>query len=477
MYTSTMPKIRFFSVSLIVMLLLMFFVPSIPVFASPHSVRVDTGVTLERAMANAVEQNPQLDVRDITRLAISGNGELTPEDGVYLREQMSAVHTLDLREFTGTCAEAAFRGCSTLTSVLLPEYFVMSPELFYGCSMLDELDLPVHYQISKDSLAYCALDFSKEYPSLLNDHNVLSFASGQRPKVYFTLPNGNRGTITAGDIFDAPYRLETRDGTSYEALVQRGPDWLLTRAEDIEISTVIYFNDTIVNEVDTSQEGEYKIVYSLPFSTYASTTSQTYYLTVLPEDLSLLPLIEQANEREEVMYTEESWQVLQQALEDATERSPRSLSTIEQSVLANELSDAIAQLALELEGVPEDGLHVGETLYIRPVGSEGTNIEDWVFDETYFSADYEEGDVAFVAQNSGQTEIVYTAPTGEQGSVQFDILEADTSLAAAGAASLVESETVVAGEYPSWLWTTTVALYLFILFTLLATWYYQKYGS
>ncbi len=473
MHTTIKLKPRFYIAVVFFTLLFLWIQPSLSVKANIQSVRVDTGATLESAIAGIQAQDEDFEPDKITRLAISGNGELTPEDGLFIREHLPEAHTLDLREFTGTCAPATFRGCSSLNSVLLPEHFVMSQELFYGCTMLDELLLPVHYQISKDSLAYCALDFSEEYPSLLNDGNVLSFAAHQRPKVYFTMPDGNHGSVMVGEVFRTPYELETRDGTSYQSLVQESPDWLLMRAEDIEVHTSIYYNDVLVNAVDTSQEGEYKIIYTLPYGTNANVHTQTYYLTILPEALSLSTLVEQANDLEEEHYTEESWHILQQALEAAPEDSGQNLSNTRQTLLASNLAEAMAQLELRLMGAQGDEIYVGQTFSLNPADGGSVNLENLTFDDSYFSATIENNDVVFTALKAGQSEIVYASPGGQQGTIALTILEG-TPAQSTSSAETHPAEGEEHEEYPAWLWSTVLALLLFTVFILAIVWYHQK---
>ncbi len=468
LFINTASKFRFLVCVLLAALFFLILLPSHTVFAYAYSVRVDTGVSLESALAAAEEQDAELVLEGITRLSIAGNGELSPEDGLFLRERLPSVRTLDLREFTGTAENAAFRGCVTLTTVFIPEHFVVSPEMFYGCSSLDEIVFPVHYQLSKDSFAYCALDFSDEYPSLLNRDNVLIFAAHQRPKVYFTMPNENRGTLSAGEAFQTPYRLETHDGSSYETLVQSSPDWLLTRPEDLEVESVIYFNDSLVGEVDTNQVGEYRIIYTLPYSTNATTHTQTYYLTVLSSGEALPTLLDEIENLESSHYTEESWQNLQVVLDEIGQENINLLSDTRQSALASALSEALDQLSVQVSGLPTNTVSVGQSFRLQPATEDDTALENWVWDDHYLSANLEEGVLVFTASNAGTTEVMYTSPNGQQGKITLTVTEEST------ASDAQDSGAFFATEYPPWLWTTTIALYIFIAFCLLISWYYHR---
>ncbi len=469
MQTSSTTKKRLVVFGLLFTFLLVLAAPGTVVVASSHTVRVDTSSGLEAAVTALLAQEEGLLAEDITRLSITGSGELTPQDGLFLRENLPSVHTLDLQEFAGVAEAQAFRGCTSLTTVRLPEHFVIAPEMFYGCASLEELVLPVHYQISKDSLAYCALDFSRGYPSLLNDDNVLSFAAHQRPKVYFTMPDGHYGSISAGEVFQTPYHLETLNGSSYQNLVQRAPDWLLTRDEDLQVEALIYFEGEHVNEVDTNREGVYTITYTLPYGTNATPSSQTYRLTVQSSEDALPSLLEEANDLQGEHYSEDSWQLLQDTVQEVEDENIRTMSDARRNTLADELSQALASLDIRILGVQDNTVASGESFRLQPAVAQDDNLENWEYDEAVLSANFEEGVLVFTANEEGVTEVVYTAPDGKQGRLVLQVSQE------AGVGAFSNRDLLV--QVPSWLWPTVIALYLFIVFTLLISWYYHRRAS
>ena len=437
--------------------------PVTPVQAGQITVTIDTGNTLENALLSEFARSGETPYEDIDRLIVTGNGQLTDADGAFVRENLTGLQVLNLRGFTGKAVNGAFRGCTSLQSVLLPERFVVSREMFYGCSALEEVVWPVHYQLTKDCFAYCALDFSSEYPNLLNDRNVLSYAANQRPKVYFALPEGNSGTISAGAVFHDPYELQTQSGFSYPGLIAEAPPWLLTRGTELEVTTTIVKDGEKIEELDTRQTGQYEITYSLPNTTNADTRTQVYTLTVLPSHKDLTPLIQQAKAKKEEGYTRESWQELQQALDEAeTVTDDNSAAQADVDNARTRLNTALSSLSIELQGAPAT-VHVGDSFSLTPGLGSTRNRNNWQWDDSLLQASFGQS-ANFTAVKPGETEIVYTYTDGEQGTLSLTIL-AEGEEAPADAANDEQGDSPNTGDggLRSWLFAAGISLAAIIL--------------
>ncbi|MDL2253189.1 leucine-rich repeat domain-containing protein [Ruminococcaceae bacterium OttesenSCG-928-I18] len=437
--------------------------PALPVQASQISVKIDTGGTLESALLSEFARNGEVPYEEIERLVVTGNGQLTDADGAFVRENLTNLQVLNLRGFTGKAENAAFRGCVSLESVMLPERFVISREMFYGCSSLEEVVWPVHYQLTKDCFAYCALDFSDGYPNLLNDRNVLTYAANQRPKVYFTMPEGNSGTLSAGAVFHTPYELQTRSGASYPGLIAEAPSWLLTRDTELEVTVSIVRDGERVEELDTSETGQYEITYTLPYTTYADTRTQVYTLTIRPSHGDLTPLIRQARAKSNSGYTSESWEELQQALSGA-EAVMEDAGAVQAEVdeARTRLDEALTGLLIELRGAP-DIVRVGDRFTLTPAKGSARNRSNWSWDERLLQARFESG-AEFTALREGETEIVYEYGNGEKGVLSLTVLSENAQAPAENVPQQAE-ETPDTGDsgFRSWLFAAGLSLAALLL--------------
>lgn len=394
--------------------------------ASAVSAVVDRKTTLEQAVLAAAGNGEKETLAAIDRLTVQGEGTLTADDGAFIREHLPNLLQLDLSGFKGDFEDGAFRGCNTLQLVRLPERARLSREMFYGCSSLEEVDWPVRLQLTNDCFAYCALDFSGGFPSLLNEGNVITYAANQRPKVYFGLAGSGYSTITAGSAFRAPYSLLTREGGSYTALVQSAPSWLLTRPEELQVTQRIQKDGEFTEELDTTQSGEYEIVYSLPYTTYADVRSLTYTLTILPSTSELAPLIRAARQKTAAGYTDESWQALKTALEDAEAVMESGSAQTAVDAARDALRRAMEGLEVSLSGAPEV-IRVGDTFRLTPGRGEARDAEGWEWDRAYFNTSFTTG-AEFTALRQGKTEIVYIDNSGDKGTLEVDIQPAQSSV-------------------------------------------------
>ncbi len=443
--------------------------PPYTVQAAQVAVKIDTGATLESALAAAFAQQGEVPYEEIERLVVTGNGQLTEADGMFVREHLTNLNTLNLRGFTGSSGNAAFRGCTTLRTLLLPERFSVSREMFYGCTALEDVVWPVRYQLTKDCFAYCALDFSGGYPNLLNDENVLTYAANQRPKVYFTLPRGSSGNLDAGENFEDPYRLKTRSGESYPELIAQKPKWLLTRESELEISRSITRDGQRISELDTNETGTYLISYALPYATYADTRSQTYTLDILPRNQGLNPLIREASALVAEGYTPESWAALESAL--AAAEKLQNQNGVQQSALdaaKTDLDKALSGLQVELVGAPSAAITVGESFTLTPGIKAGLGRSNWEWDSDMLEADFA-GGASFTALQAGETEIVYRGQNGAEGRLALRIVEAGQS---APAPQQPVSPTTNPSE--KGLWVFTGILFASLLLALLVLGLLQK---
>ncbi len=455
--------------ALCTLVLCLLLLPPLGVQAAQLTVKIDTGASLESALAATFAQQGETPYEEIERLVITGNGQLTEADGLFIRERLTNLDTLNLRGFTGTSGNAAFQGCISLRTVMLPERFVISREMFYGCTALEEVVWPVRYQLTKDCFAYCALDFSEGYPNLLNDENVLTYAANQRPKVYFALPRGRSGSIGAGESFEDPYELQTRSGESFTRLLAQKPKWLLTRESELEVSRTITRDGEVIRELDTAETGKYEITYALPYATYADTRTQSYTLTIQPSHQNLGPLIRDAKALQEKGFTAESWATLESALAEA-ERLMEG-NGVQQSALDAarvDLDKALAGLQIELEGAPETALTVGDSFTLAPGKNGGLGRSNWEWDDTMLAAEFA-GGASFTAQKAGETEIVYRGSDGIEGRLALRIVEEGES---APAPAQPTAKPAARGERGLWIFAGI--LFLAIALVLLAAFLLQR---
>ncbi len=460
--------------ALFAFLLFLALLPPLGVQGAQVSVKIDIGGSLESALQAAFAKGDEIPYGDVERLVVTGNGTLTEADGLYIREALPNLSTLNLRGFTGKSATGAFRGCTNLKTVLLPERFVISREMFYGCSSLEEVVWPVRYQLTKDCFAYCALDFSDGYPNLLNDENILTYAANQRPKVYFTMPDGNYSSIRAGDPFGTPYELQTRSGISYPSLVARRPNWLLTRENELAVTAVITRDGERLESLDTDETGRYVITYSLPYATYADTRSQTYTLDIQPRQGDLSTLIRQAEAKAEKGYTAESWRALQSALEGASAAAKGGVGVRQADLdsARQKLDAALSHLQVELQGAPS-AIYVGDHFSLTPGKGSGQNPDYWTWDESFFEVSFRD-EITFTALKAGETEIAYESPGGDTGLLQLTILNEGEQAAAPKQAPSPQEATGNSATSQGGLWLFTAILYLAIALLLLGAWALQK---
>lgn len=378
-----------------------------------------TGFDLETVLAKETYGGTRPEYADIDTLRISGEGELTTRDSQFIKNNLPNLTQLDFTGFTGSFAEAAFKDCSTLRKVVLPDDARLTRELFFACTSLEEVVFPRRYTLSNDCFSYCALDFSEGYPGLISDANVLTYASNQRPLVYLTFQNGSSGTLKAGATYRDTYSLRTKSGKGYMALATSPPKWLITRPRDLEVVSVVLRDGAPVSEVDTSTPGRYEITYSLAGNIPSDVPSITYHLTVGAGTVSLNSLIAAAEGKVSGAYTTESYAALRGALGKARTAAKLDSRNTAYTSAATALNNALQGLRLNVGGVPQKPA-VG-TAFTLTLGVPGANnAENWKWDETYLSADFSSG-ATFTPLQQGATTVTYTTADGDTGEVALNI--------------------------------------------------------
>lgn len=343
------------------------------------TVKMQYGFDLHTLLAKVTDAgtNPAYDT--IQELVIKGEGSLNEKDGEFIRANLVNLAKIDLKDYSGSFGERTFAECTALKRVELPVGASLAREMFYGCTSLESLNWPKRLRMANDCFSYCALDFSTDYPSLLNEKNVVNFAANQRPVVYMHFPKGMEGSITAGDKFKQPYQLLTRSGSDYSQLIGETRPWLATQLRDIEVSEVYSLNGERVQELNLEEPGVYTIVYSLPINTPAAAQRVPYQLTILPADGSALPIA--------------------------------------------------------LTGLPSQ-VYVGDAFSLSCESEGAEDTENWGWDENFFSASFD-SPATFTPLKEGTTTIYYSGPDDTIGELEVTVLPAGSKDSRPGTSNLM----------------------------------------
>ncbi len=365
----------------VVALALLFFAACLPLVraqAASASVVMRHGFDLQTLLSKETSGGKDPAYNEITKLKISGDGQLTADDGSFVKGTLLNLTELDLSAYTGTFADETFMDCTTLKKVVLPEGARLSRKMFYGCTALEELVWPKKYTLSNGCLTYCALDFSPGYPALLTDRNVDTFAGYQRPVAYLSFVEGDSATLRQGETFKVPCVVLTRLGYDYVALANSAPAWLLTKPRDLEVTQTVLLDGERVDDVDMDKPGVYSVIYSLPVATPSNVASITYTLTV-------------------------------QGAGGGASAAPSAASAP----------------AFALAGLP-DNVRMGEAFTLGCDSSGALDASCWKWDDAYFSATFD-GSPTFEPLRTGSSLILYEGPDGKSAKLNVTILPAKSS--------------------------------------------------